>query len=84
MPFISILTNLYNAISVLTSGKDDQGARLTAVNAAASLSPDLSRLNDILNSQAAAHLVEEEVKEQEPHGLDEDGAIADSFESIKA
>lgn len=62
VPFISILTNLYNAISVLTSGKDDWEARLTAVNAAASLSPDLSRLNDILNSQAAAHLVEEEVK----------------------
>lgn len=81
VPFISILTNLYNAISELsssgknssTAGRDDWESRLTAVTAAQNLSPDLSRLNDILNSQAAAHLVEEEVKGN--GGDDSDGEI---------
>lgn len=47
---------------------------MTAVTAAQNLSPDLSRLNDILNSQAAAHLVEEEVKGNFD-GDDSDGEI---------
>ena len=81
VPFISILTNLYNAISELsspansTTGRDDWESRLTAVTAAQNLSPDLSRLNDILNSKAAAHLDEEEVKGGNQDGDESDGEI---------
>ena len=66
MPFIGILTNLYTAIYELAGNKDQ--SRSAATDAAQSLSPDLSKLNQMLDkstAQAASALSTEEVKMEE-------------------
>ena len=70
MPFIGILTNLYQAISDLSSSGGQKGSGLSS--AAESLSPDLSRLSDLLVKQAVARMEDEEVKgerDDESNGL---------------
>jgi len=62
-PFIGILTNLYLAVNVLTGATDEASKiRQGALAASDSLSPEVNRLNSILQLQAAEHRSQEEVK----------------------
>ena len=81
VPFIGILTNLYSSITELTPGGEDR-AKATAIQAAMSLSPDLTRFNEMLRNSSPADAFsaaqeQEERKGASLFGMEDEDSQAD-------
>ena len=75
VPFIGILTNLYTSITELTPGSEDR-AKATAIQAAMSLSPDLTHFDEMLRNSSPAQ-EQEERKGASLFGMEDEDSQAD-------